>query len=227
MTFSTDWVLNIKESVKMCWPQLVSEPIKSTPLLVQSIRVLFIAMWLTSEDAGYDWVGGDVIECIVYMLLKPLKSSQILWLNWSMVPEATEKTTGIPVLGVLLAWGSSKKQQLWNKVGSASNMEKDDNTITHACMLACMHAHMHTHACMHARTHAHTLMHTHTGIIQMLKNYAKQAKFLACHCVHYHCTLNCLSIAKSNRSGLKMWKFCVNCPINKSILLNLLIMTVQ
>ena len=35
--------------------------------------VLFIAMWLTSEDAGYDWVGGggggggDVTECIVYM----------------------------------------------------------------------------------------------------------------------------------------------------------------
>ena len=27
--------------------------------------VLFIAMWLTSEDAGYDWVGGDVTECIV------------------------------------------------------------------------------------------------------------------------------------------------------------------
>ena len=29
--------------------------------------VFFIAMWLTSEDAGYDWVGGDVTECIVYM----------------------------------------------------------------------------------------------------------------------------------------------------------------
>ena len=29
--------------------------------------ILFIAMWLTSEDAGYDWVGGDVTECIVYM----------------------------------------------------------------------------------------------------------------------------------------------------------------
>ena len=29
--------------------------------------VLFIAMWLTSEDAGYDWVGGDVTKCIVYM----------------------------------------------------------------------------------------------------------------------------------------------------------------
>ena len=29
--------------------------------------VLFIAMWLTSEDAGYDWDGGDVTECIVYM----------------------------------------------------------------------------------------------------------------------------------------------------------------
>ena len=28
---------------------------------------LFIAMWLISEDAGYDWVGGDVTECIVYM----------------------------------------------------------------------------------------------------------------------------------------------------------------
>ena len=27
--------------------------------------VLFIAMWLTSEDAGYDWVGEDVTECIV------------------------------------------------------------------------------------------------------------------------------------------------------------------
>ena len=27
--------------------------------------VLFIAMWLTSEDAGYDWVVGDVTECIV------------------------------------------------------------------------------------------------------------------------------------------------------------------
>ena len=31
--------------------------------------ILFIAMWLTSEDAGYDWVGGGggVTECIVYM----------------------------------------------------------------------------------------------------------------------------------------------------------------
>ena len=32
--------------------------------------VLFIAVWLTSENAGYDWVGGgggDVTECIVYM----------------------------------------------------------------------------------------------------------------------------------------------------------------
>ena len=29
--------------------------------------VLFIAMRLTSEDAGYDWVGGDVTECMVYM----------------------------------------------------------------------------------------------------------------------------------------------------------------
>ena len=29
--------------------------------------VLFIAMWLTSEDTGYDWVGGDVTECMVYM----------------------------------------------------------------------------------------------------------------------------------------------------------------
>ena len=29
--------------------------------------ILFIAMWLTSEDAGYDWVGGDVTERIVYM----------------------------------------------------------------------------------------------------------------------------------------------------------------
>ena len=29
--------------------------------------ILFIAMWLTSEDTGYDWVGGDVTECIVYM----------------------------------------------------------------------------------------------------------------------------------------------------------------
>ena len=28
---------------------------------------LFIAMWLTNKDAGYDWVGGDVTECIVYM----------------------------------------------------------------------------------------------------------------------------------------------------------------
>jgi len=27
--------------------------------------VLFIAMWLTSEDSGYDWVGEDVTECIV------------------------------------------------------------------------------------------------------------------------------------------------------------------
>ena len=29
--------------------------------------VLFIAMWLISEDAGYDWVGRDVTECIVYV----------------------------------------------------------------------------------------------------------------------------------------------------------------
>ena len=29
--------------------------------------VLFIAMWLISEDAGYDCVGGNVTECIVYM----------------------------------------------------------------------------------------------------------------------------------------------------------------
>ena len=28
---------------------------------------LFIAMWLTNEDAGYDWVEGEVTECIVYM----------------------------------------------------------------------------------------------------------------------------------------------------------------
>ena len=27
--------------------------------------VLLIAMWLTSEDAGYDWIGGDVTKCIV------------------------------------------------------------------------------------------------------------------------------------------------------------------
>ena len=29
------------------------------------LLVLFIAMRLTSEDAGYDRVGGDVTECIV------------------------------------------------------------------------------------------------------------------------------------------------------------------
>ena len=30
--------------------------------------VVFIVMWLTSEDAGYDWGGGGgVTECIVYM----------------------------------------------------------------------------------------------------------------------------------------------------------------
>ena len=157
MTFSIDWVLNIKESVKMHWPQLVSEPRKSTPLLVS----------------------------------EPLKSNQILSLNWSMVPEVTENTR----LEESQCWvyyqlgDLAKNKQLWNKVGTASNMEKDDNTIIHACM----HTHVCTHAYMHARTHAHTHMHTHTtGIIQVLMNYAKQAKFLVCCCVHYHCNLKLL-----------------------------------
>ena len=41
-------------------------------LVALHLLVLFIAMGLTSEDAGYDWVGaggggrgGDVTECIV------------------------------------------------------------------------------------------------------------------------------------------------------------------
>ena len=44
--------------------------------------VLFTAMWLTSEDAGYDWVRGDVTECIGVHVFISVESLHCFLVGW-------------------------------------------------------------------------------------------------------------------------------------------------
>ena len=81
--------------------------------------VLFIAMWLTSEDTGYDWVGVIVTECIV-------RVSGYDPLTFLSCPFSFFESVGVlwPQLSKVLKvvrWAESSLEREWSKSHSSNH----------------------------------------------------------------------------------------------------------